>query len=53
MPNTATASAALPDREIRAFAKKYRISNEDAAAILQQYAGDMKGADKAARRIAL
>lgn len=35
------------------FAKKHRISVEDARDILEQAAGDKKAADKHARRVSL
>lgn len=35
------------------FAKKHRISLEDATEILKKHAGDTKSADKEARRVAV
>jgi hypothetical protein len=36
-----------------AFAKKHRISVEDAQAIIKKYGTDRKSADKEARRVAV
>lgn len=45
--------ADAPDKSYAVtFAKKHRISVEDAKAILAEYGDDRKAADKAARRIA-
>jgi hypothetical protein len=46
------AQAATPLKDVITFAKKHRIEVEDAQKILDQYGGDRKNADKAARRIA-
>lgn len=46
--------ASAPERPYNpvTLAKKYRISVEDAKAIVEQYGADRKAVDKAARRIA-
>lgn len=39
--------------EIKPFAKKHRISIEDARAIIEKHGADRKSADKEARRVSL
>ena len=38
--------------DVKALAKKFRISLEEAQAILDEYGDDKKAAEKAARRVA-
>lgn len=38
--------------DVKALAKKFRITVEEAQAILDEYGNDRKAAEKAARRIA-
>lgn len=44
--------AVAPLATVKVFAKKHRISIEDAQKILDEYGDDLKSASKAARRIA-
>ncbi len=52
MTEVKDASASTYAYEPKVLAKKFRISLEDAAKILEQYGSDRKAVDKAARRIA-
>jgi phage-related protein len=53
MTNDKTKNAAATDGpyEVIYFAKKHRISNEDARNIIEKYGANRKEADKAGRRI--
>ncbi|MBB4238697.1 DUF3606 domain-containing protein [Rhizobium esperanzae] len=53
MTNDKTKKAASPDGpyDVAYFAKKHRISNEDAKEIVEKYGANRKEADKAGRRI--
>ncbi len=50
---TSTASAGAKGYEPIPFAKKHRISVEDAKAILAKHGSDRKSADKEGRRVSL
>lgn len=51
MSNNQTAS--VGSYEIKPFAKKHRISIEDARAIIEKHGADRKSADKEARRVSV
>lgn len=56
MENTMTDQSQAPKPakpiDVKALAKKFRISLEEAQAILDEYGDDKKAAEKAARRVA-
>ncbi|PDS77594.1 DUF3606 domain-containing protein [Rhizobium sp. L43] len=51
MTNDKKATATDGPYDVIYFAKKHRISNEDARGIIEKYGANRKEADKAGRRI--
>jgi len=50
---SSTQTAADEPYEIKPFAKKHRISIEDAKMIIEKHGADRKSADKEARRVSV